>query len=290
MSLCIDDREPVGIRTLFDTTDSQIHTEVKRLKCGDFGFYINQKLIFVIERKTWADLAASIRDGRLHSQLTDLLSVWTQCQEVYVFLIIEGRWNRSIRIPKDRLERKITSIMFEYPFIQFIYTNDKEKTVSKILELCDMAPRYLGMQPPNLLNEKKQTVKQMAYKALASICGININTSKALLKIFHVFELFELKSADQLTEIKYPSGCRMGIRSVKIYNLFSKTKSLVKFLGGISGITADTASDIDRQMKTVPRSEWSTADLAKIIKTKTGKKIGNAVASKCFKIWIFRDI
>ena len=68
----IDDREhDEEILKYFDTLGGEIKVEIKRcrLNCSDFAVYYSGKLLFVVERKTWNDLAQSIKDGRLDEQI-----------------------------------------------------------------------------------------------------------------------------------------------------------------------------------------------------------------------------
>ena len=62
LELLVDDREHDILKILADGID--INYRRQRLNAGDFiGSWKNQ-VIFVIERKTWADLSASFKDGR----------------------------------------------------------------------------------------------------------------------------------------------------------------------------------------------------------------------------------
>ena len=320
--LSVDDREPKSIQTLFDEKATDVKVIVKRLPRGDYAFYRNDVLLFVIERKTWADLAASLSDGRLHCQLEDLTDLWETDNEIYVFMLIEGKWNSSIRIPRNNLERKVTSIMFKYPFIQFINTRSKDHTVSKILELCDMAPvpeknddgnggndaneekkNTLGGEgdgnrngkengkerKKDILQKKPLTTGQLALKALMTIPSININTATPLISNFCMYELFDLKSPDQLSELKYPSGRRIGgTRASKLFRTLGRKKNVIRFISGINGITKPTATNIVEQMDSIPYSEWSVGRLSQVTKP-SGKKIGYRTSVKCFDIWCYRS-
>jgi len=74
MKLYIDNREPKGIidslEFINNSSKNKITIEIKSLDLGDFVLYdeINEEAIIIIERKSLADLEASIKDGRYNEQ------------------------------------------------------------------------------------------------------------------------------------------------------------------------------------------------------------------------------
>ncbi len=64
-SIIIDHRESQVIPFLLDIAKGYgFTTSVKSLNVGDYAILINNKIICIIERKTWKDIAASFKDGR----------------------------------------------------------------------------------------------------------------------------------------------------------------------------------------------------------------------------------
>lgn len=90
MQVIADDRE----RTLCDMVriaceELKVGFEIKRVEVGDFAIFMGDKLVMCCERKTWKDLAASMRDGRKHNvnKLIELRRI-TGCK---LFYLIEGK-------------------------------------------------------------------------------------------------------------------------------------------------------------------------------------------------------
>ena len=65
--ILIDDREK-NVIPFFEKIDSDIKYKIDRLTVGDYSVLYKDKILFIIERKTWVDLAASIKDGRYKEQ------------------------------------------------------------------------------------------------------------------------------------------------------------------------------------------------------------------------------
>jgi len=312
--LLIDDREPADLVSLFEEigfcpNKPNMVIESKRLYNGDFGFYICGEpgdenkdnnasyLLFVVERKTWADLSASISDGRISSQLSHLETIYNENPSLHIFILMEGTElayhkatsrNRYPSKPFDHLERKITSIMFKYPFVRFIYSKDKVGTVSKILELADMInpPENKLFVGGNALTKKITSKYLDIQKCFIKLSGVNVNSAKVIMNNFRPFEFFEINDPLILANLKYPSGKSFGeSRGKKLYKTMKSSTGMIKFLSGINGITLDTAKAIQKTMKQVIPSLWSEGTLSCVIKV-NGRKVGKAVAARLFTVWI----
>ena len=109
IKLHVDNREHAVIEHLDD-----IVFEIVPLNVGDFQFWEDDRLLMVIERKTYADLAASIKDGRYAEQKFRLeeLRASSGCSIVY---FIEGKKPRKNSvvsgIPSNTLESAIASMV-----------------------------------------------------------------------------------------------------------------------------------------------------------------------------------
>jgi len=64
------------------------HVEVRMLELGDALIEADEGVMFVLERKTYDDLYASVKDGRYQNQKTRLMATYDVKKVVYV---IEGR-------------------------------------------------------------------------------------------------------------------------------------------------------------------------------------------------------
>ena len=98
--LIVDNREKNVISKLRGYCSPQdIPFETDNLDVGDYHFMIDDKLLFVIERKTMADLASSIKDNRHREQKFRLKKIFVRpCKVVYLY---EGK-------PVDFLFQKVT--------------------------------------------------------------------------------------------------------------------------------------------------------------------------------------
>jgi ERCC4-type nuclease len=155
MNIIIDDRESAVIPfiNIQKKANPGITSEVKRINIGDYALCHGSNIKAIIERKTWRDLAASIRDGRKKNvnKLIKLRSQ-TNCKIIY---LIEGNAtptaNRSYgRIPYKVLISHLNHLIFRDD-IHIIYSKDQEYTAYKLFELCN---NYLTLD--NDLLEKAQ--------------------------------------------------------------------------------------------------------------------------------------
>ena len=85
--IIIDSREPECIKSLFPNAISERKT---LHMAGDFAITYNGEGKCVIERKTWADLSASIKTGRFHDQLERLKNYRT-VHPCKIYILIEGK-------------------------------------------------------------------------------------------------------------------------------------------------------------------------------------------------------
>ena len=71
MEIIIDNREKDLIELFKNNNVTHVN---KNLDIGDIQFIINNEIIYIIERKTYDDLGASIKDGRYKEQKIRLLA------------------------------------------------------------------------------------------------------------------------------------------------------------------------------------------------------------------------
>ena len=139
LKIVIDNRERSIFGYLQDAKEKyKIDYETKNLTTSDYGILYNNNLIAIIERKTWKDLAASFRDGRINNvnKLLELRKI-LNCK---IFYIIEGnaypnRANKANNIPYKNLFAHLDHLIFRDD-IHIIYSKDIENTVERIFELA----------------------------------------------------------------------------------------------------------------------------------------------------------
>ncbi len=137
LKLMVDDREQAVI-PYFKNNYSNVTVEIKRMHIGDYSIIKNQKILFCIERKTWKDLSASIRDGR-DDNINKMIELrkQTNCK---LLLLIEGKSryspDRKIgRIPYKNLQAKLDHLIVRDD-IHIIYSQSCEDTTDRLIEFC----------------------------------------------------------------------------------------------------------------------------------------------------------
>ncbi len=130
VKLEIDYREKKLIALL---KDKELPYHVMTLDIGDIIFYLDNKPVFIIERKTVKDLAASIRDGRHRNQKLRITKQYPNHQERQrkVMYLIEGKLadaGERDRVPKETLVGAITNTIIR-DYIQVLRTLNLEETV-----------------------------------------------------------------------------------------------------------------------------------------------------------------
>lgn len=135
--LIIDDRERSTFDDIKQVFGDKYEYQITRLEVGDYAITYNGVIILIIERKTWVDLAASIRDGRKQN-VTKLINLRnrTQCDVAY---LIEGRafpGSNAVfsRIPYTSLRAHLDHLAFR-DNIHMLYCKDINGTANRLYEL-----------------------------------------------------------------------------------------------------------------------------------------------------------
>ena len=89
VTLKVDHRES-ELKNMFQSSKCDFLVLYENLLHGDFVIEIDGKVLILIERKTLADLAASIKDGRYHKQKVGLLASYPHTSTYY---LIEGMFD-----------------------------------------------------------------------------------------------------------------------------------------------------------------------------------------------------
>lgn len=164
IQIIIDDREKHVIPFFEEYIKSKnyktpnITHKVERVNIGDYSILCNGFIIFNIERKTWKDLASSIKDGRkknVHKMIklredTKSSQLPNGCQLMY---LMEGppipkSTSRYGRVPYKNLRSHLDHIMFNYN-IHVIHSKNKQGTVDRLYEICR---NFLTITPNPMVN------------------------------------------------------------------------------------------------------------------------------------------
>jgi ERCC4-type nuclease len=313
--LIIDDREQKIIPYLKNINDDEIEIKIDRINIGDYCIIWKDYILFAIERKTWKDLSASIKDGRKEN-VNKLISIRTKYPLCKVFYLIEGKSRYSPnkkfnRIPYKNLQSHLDHLMMR-DNIFIIYSSDIEDTSKRLIELIK---NFITLQSP-ILNEislltggeeiqekkseellKTKIIKsdiEIIYNIWCCIPGITTKTANLFIeKDIHISDLLLNKiNEDYIYLMKYPSGSIIGKRTkkiIKIQNLKDENnnKYYVLMLSCIKGITKKTATLLLENFFIKDLLE-NKIDKNNIINLKKTEKniIGKKVTDDIFKFFI----
>ena len=142
MNLIIDDRERVVLHHLERTLgtnpayENKFHITRMRLDTGDYCITYNNVPVFLIERKTWNDMAASIKDGRKEN-VNKMLLFREQNPGTKLIYLIEGQ----IQPGRDRVNGiAVKSInahldhLIQRDDIHIMYTKSITGTILRLFE------------------------------------------------------------------------------------------------------------------------------------------------------------
>ena len=147
IKLIIDNRE--SIKDQFDDIENY---EVSNLSIGDFQYFLEDELFIIIERKTIADYASSIKDGRLREQKKRLMS---NKENAFVLYLVEGNLtenNSSFKYNKVEKNTIISSIIntMMRDNVNVFHTGSKMETIFFIKSIY----RKLMKQGKSFLDNK----------------------------------------------------------------------------------------------------------------------------------------
>jgi len=304
MELIVDDRE----RAVIVYLEKLIKIKVERITVGDYAFAYNGKVIIVVERKSLADLASSIKDGRMENN-NKLLAAQKNhgCQILY---IVEGPAYPNLerkfgRIPFKCLQGKLDSLLFRHN-IKIIWTRDAEHTAKRLTGLCQTFTKMVKdgvfgkfdenkggddkpkQNPKDVIKVKhKVNLDQVHIQMLNKIAGVSYKTAMAALQHYTVIQLLTGQTDEtacyNLTYVD--SGFRLGPRGTKLHNMCARLEHLdrvqEKILACISGITVNTASRILNEVKfnDIVLLKFPQGKIASIQKTEK-RKMGKVLEAR----------
>ena len=299
--ILVDDRERHIIDYMAPLADiNNIPFYVERLTVGDYAIMWCGKIIAVIERKTWADLSASIKDNRILN-MANLLATRerTGCMCMY---IIEGTPCPSPTkcyggIPHKSLRAHLDHVIFRDQ-VHVIHSLNKEGTAGRLYELVhnmDTLDRSLPMFQieggSEILHEKRDKPdNHILYDLWCCMPSITIRTAKLLAPRISILDFITNGiEKDKLAMIQYPSGMMIGKRAgtiLRICNTTSETnyRIYIAILASIPGISLATARAIFAGLSydILRLREIDIEDLANIKKNEK-RRVGIVSAAKIQK-------
>lgn len=224
MEIIIDNRENSLINLFKIYNSENINVSVKQLALGDILIKEDEKEIILIERKTYADLLASIKDGRFSEQ-SYRLSNTSNLNTHSIIYLIEGDINKFDELEKKMLYSSITSLYY-YKGYSVFKTNNVNESYELIKQITEKIYRenlkntknYLYIKQPiigdisgnelsaiNYCDVVKKVKKDNVVKEnigqimLSQIPGVSSTSAIAILKDFENFSQF-MKKINEETE------------------------------------------------------------------------------------------
>ena len=223
MEIIIDNREN-GLIKLLEKNNNKF--EKKNLEIGDIQYVENDKLIYIIERKTVNDLGASIKDGRYKEQKMRLLSNHSN----NIYYIIEGNIDDCNTLNRKALLGSIINMIFR-DNIKIINSNNVLDTYNIIIQIQtkynDGKFKQVENNKDNYISSIKTNKKENMNKELcniiqvATIPGVSKNISKTIIEkygnISNLIEEFKKNDDLMLSEINLGKRKLGKSLSKKIY-------------------------------------------------------------------------
>lgn len=221
----IDNREKAVI-PLF-----KIPFETANLEIGDFQFFIDDKLVILIERKSYSDLSASIIDGRYREQKKRILS-----QDISkIIYLFEGDINSyKGSIPKDTIYSTIVNCSLR-DNIQVLQSCSVEETVLFIEKIYNNLHKYqigegckISYQEASVKQKRNKnlTPKECYLHQLSQIPGISYPTAKVIAEKYgSMMEIIDSLSVDPDLFVEFKVNNRkLGKKGNKIYEYLFQTE------------------------------------------------------------------
>lgn len=301
ISIICDNRERHVIPYMEDLgKQHEIPYLVQTLNVGDFSLCYNGKIIAIIERKTWADLAASMTDGR--KQNVEKLKQLRDASKCKIFYLIEGdadpkRDKKFNRCSVKGLIAHLDHLIWR-DNIHIIYAKDSSSSALRLFELCinlstikEDLTHSIGVSNVSLLGSKFIFKSSIQAQMLACFPHVGSIIAEAL--TLHGWTLYKLLTQIEQSDIeslKYANGASMYYKTAeKIYLYICRIRNVktkisarigMKVLTCIKGVSSDTAETI---IKVYPLMKLiqsvSVDDLSELQrgKQKIGEKLANDI-------------
>tara|TARA_Y100000768_G_C23919831_1_gene654319 strand:- start:480 stop:1157 length:678 start_codon:yes stop_codon:yes gene_type:complete len=145
---------------------------IKQLDVGDIIIKKNEEILCIIERKTFDDLGASIKDGRYKEQKARLLSNYNN-----IIYLLEGEYNKCNTIAENILSGAIINMIFR-DNIKILYSDSIEHTYKIITQLLkkysDNTFETIKSNSSNYVDNIKICKKQNLTKETCNIAQLSI--------------------------------------------------------------------------------------------------------------------
>lgn len=224
MELVLDDREHGWHNAWRD----KLKFQVQRLCVGDAQIRDSENSILsVIERKTWNDLSASIKDGRYRDQSARLSQMDLLPQRV--IYLIEGDYTPSnFTLSLDTLKNACLSLNQRYGFT-VVFSENMEKSLEFVQRMLLKLPQYLkeareGKVLDRTFKKNRVTPSNVEVYMLAQIPGISFKRAEELIQLYG--SMSDLENALDVTKGVADRECRgkkLGVRCENVLRKYLKS-------------------------------------------------------------------
>tara|TARA_Y100000741_G_scaffold58490_1_gene40736 strand:- start:8317 stop:9009 length:693 start_codon:yes stop_codon:yes gene_type:complete len=228
MEIYVDNRERDLIK-LFNENNNDII--LKNLEIGDIVYKKDEEVIYIVERKTFNDLGASINDGRYKEQKIRLLSN----SNGNLFYILEGNMSECTTLNQKALLGSIVNMTFR-DNIKLIFSSDINQTYKILVQIKDKFnsgkfSKIVGEPNDNnnyvssiKLNKKENMTKlNCNIIQLATIPGVSKNMSSIILEKYNtidkLIEEYKKNGENILAELSMGKRKLGKVLSKKIYDI-----------------------------------------------------------------------
>ena len=228
MEIYIDNRERDLIK-LFNENNNNII--LKNLEIGDIVYKKDEEVMYIVERKTFNDLGASINDGRYKEQKIRLLSN----SNGNLFYILEGNMSECTTLNQKALLGSIVNMTFR-DNIKLIFSSDINQTYKILVQIKDkfnsgkFSKIVSGSDDKNnyvssiKLNKKENMTKlNCNIIQLATIPGVSKNMSSIILEKYNtidkLIEEYKKNGENMLAELSISKRKLGKVLSKKIYDI-----------------------------------------------------------------------
>jgi len=278
----------------------EIKTEIETKDETSDNLYI---ISAIFERKTWSDLAGSIKDNRLNEQINNMIHIRDKLN-CYIYLIIEGNLSygddRKVNgLPFKNLHAKLRSLSLRG--IHYIQTKNPEHTAKLLINMSrDIMRLYINdeiilnekmlISPTGLrstLIKKEINDSDVINKMWKSIKGISDMLAVIMMDNFNFKEFFTGESDKVITKLstlKYYSSNRcIGNKNAKNIIANSRNEGFeLKFLTNIKGVSINIAKSILNTHTFL--SLFCMDDVSKLVNIKcNNRKIPKSACEKIIK-------
>jgi ERCC4-type nuclease len=240
MLLQIDNRERSLLELLKDHNSYEC---ARNLELGDIVISHNDEVIAIFERKTWLDLAASIKDGRYHNQKKRLLEKYTPDK---IYYILEGTMelNEDDKVLFGSVQKSALLSCFYNTVIRDNINIFRTKNISETADMikgiykrmCETPEKYIDgkhIHEEQIIKTSIKTPEEYFLRALCQIPGVSMKTGKAIAdryKTMYKFNSEMAKTQEKLKSLKDITTQDSKGKSRKISDKVAK--ALLQFIIG----------------------------------------------------------